>query len=63
MRKYGSLKVALILDNCPAHQNIPNIPNNVKLVFLPPNLTALHQPADQGMIAQLKLGYKFTLQY
>lgn len=30
------------------------------ITFFPPNLTAKHQPADQGMIAILKKGYKLT---
>ena len=30
-------------------------------MFFPPSLTARHQPADQGMIACLKLGYKLKL--
>ena len=30
----------------------------LKIVFLPPNVTNKHQPADMGMIASLKVGYK-----
>ena len=52
--------VILLLDNCPAHK-VEVIGFNGKylhLVFLPPNLTSWHQPADMGIIQSLKTGYK-----
>ena len=36
-------------------------PSWLKIIFLPPNLTAHCQPADQGMISSLKAGYKCTM--
>lgn len=62
-RKNGERKCILILDNCPAHHGIDEkqIAPFIILKFLPPKLTALHQPADQGMIALIKLGYKTTM--
>ena len=62
-KKHGENKVILLLDNFPAHVGIndASIPKNVILMFFPPSLTARHQPADQGMIACLKLGYKLKL--
>ena len=62
-KRFGNNKVVLLLDNCPAHVGIENnvIPSNIIIVFLPANMTALYQPADQGMIAILKLGYKHEM--
>ena len=49
----------LILDNCTAHQiDMSLLPPNLTIMFLPPNVTSRHQPADMGMIAALKAGYK-----
>ncbi|XP_063598617.1 tigger transposable element-derived protein 6-like [Penaeus indicus] len=39
-------KIALIIDNCPAHPTVSNL-TNVQLVFLPPNTTSILQPMDQ----------------
>ena len=35
-------KIALIIDNCPAHPSISNL-TNVQIVFLPPNTTSILQ--------------------
>ena len=53
-------KVALIIDNCPAHPIIENL-SHVKLVFLPPNTTSVSQPMDQGVIRCLKAHYRKRL--
>jgi hypothetical protein len=37
------------------------LPKMLRIIFFPPNLTSRHQPADMGMIASLKVGYKFYL--
>ena len=50
-------KVALIIDNCPAHPTI-NYLKSIKLIFLPPNTTSKLQPIDQGVIRSLKAYYK-----
>ena len=42
-------KIALIIDNCPAHPKIPGL-QAVDLVFLPPNTTSKTQPRDQGIV-------------
>ena len=42
-------KVALIIDNCPAHPVIENL-KSITLYFLPPNTTSALQPMDQGVI-------------
>lgn len=51
-------KIALILDNCPAHPNVSSKLSNVNLFFLPPNTTSKLQPMDQGVIKNLKLHYR-----
>ncbi|XP_063598620.1 tigger transposable element-derived protein 6-like [Penaeus indicus] len=50
-------KIALIIDNCPAHPTVSNL-TNVQLVFLPPNTTSILQPMDQGVIRSLKAYYR-----
>ena len=50
-------KIALIIDNCPAHPSISNL-TNVQIVFLPPNTTSILQPMDQGVIRSLKAHYR-----
>ena len=50
-------KVALIIDNCPAHPKIQGL-KAVTLIFLPPNTTSRTQPMDQGVIRSLKHHYR-----
>ena len=38
-------KIALVIDNCPAHSTIADL-SNVKLIFLPPNTTSVSQPMN-----------------
>ena len=49
-------KIALIIDNCPAHPTIADL-SNVKLIFLHPSMTSVSQPMDQGVIKCLKAFY------
>ena len=51
-------KVAMLVDNCPAHSNIQSRLKAITLVFLPPNTTSKSQPCDQGIIQNLKLYYR-----
>ena len=62
-KHFGTQKCVLILDNWPAHKDLNkgDIPEFTILKFLPPNGTSRYQPADQGIIAMFKLGYKLTL--
>ena len=57
-----SRKVALLIDNCPAHPEIKNL-TNINLIFLPPNTTSLLQPVDQGVIRSLKAHYRKKVVY
>ena len=59
----------LLLDNCTAHKELNDptyrlanrIPDELIIIFLPPNTTSKLQPADMGIIACLKVGYKITM--
>ena len=53
-------KIALIIDNCPAHPTIADL-SNVKLIFVPSNTTSVSQPMDQGVIKCLKAFYRRRL--
>lgn len=53
-------KIALIIDNCPAHPTIDGL-KAVELIFLPPNTTSKTQPMDQGVIRSLKAFYRHSL--
>jgi hypothetical protein len=58
-QKWGDTHCILILDNCTAHKiDEALLPTWLHLIFLPPNMTSNFQPADMGMIASLKIGYK-----
>jgi len=60
LEKHGDVPFIIILDGCKAHEGIPSseLPEKCHFIFLPPNLTSRHQPADLGMISTLKVGYK-----
>ncbi|XP_018396043.1 PREDICTED: jerky protein homolog-like [Cyphomyrmex costatus] len=54
-------KVLLILDNAPSHPSedqLNSVNENFKVVFLSPNVTAILQPMDQGIIEQTKRNYR-----
>ena len=57
-------RAVLVLDNCSAHPNAEDLVSDDKKIFveyLPPNVTALIQPMDQGVLKALKLHYKRKL--
>lgn len=57
-------KVLLIIDNAPTHPDIDilnKIDEDFSVMFLPPNVTALLQPMDQGVIAKTKRVYRKEL--
>lgn len=45
-------KILLLIDNCTAHNNLPEL-GNVRVEFLPPNTTSCLQPLDQGVIKKV----------
>ena len=57
-------KAVLVLDNCPAHPNEEDLisdDGNIITLYLPPNVTSLIQPMDQGVLVGLKHRYKKIL--
>lgn len=61
-KKNLSFKVLLLIDNATCHPEI-NHPN-IKVVFIPPNTTALIQPMDQGYISAFKsIFLRHTFEY
>ncbi|XP_014451818.1 tigger transposable element-derived protein 4 [Alligator mississippiensis] len=54
-------RVALIVDNCPAHPASISGLKAVQVVFLPPNTTSHSQPMDSGVIKTFKAHYRRLL--
>ena len=51
----------LFLDNCNAHSNDEELVSddgNIIAKFFPPNVTALIQPMDQGLLESIKRVYR-----
>ncbi len=46
-------QIFMFLDNCSVDNDVP-LMSNVKVLFLPPNMTSALQPLDQGIIQNLK---------
>ena len=54
-------KAVLVLDNCSAHPGEDNlVSDDGKIIakFLPPNVTSLIQPMDQGVLVSIKRRYR-----
>ena len=49
--------ILLLVDNAPSHM-VDAEYSNIKIVFLPANMTAELQPLDQGIIRVVKLSYR-----
>uniref|UniRef100_A0A1B6LQW8 DDE-1 domain-containing protein n=2 Tax=Graphocephala atropunctata TaxID=36148 RepID=A0A1B6LQW8_9HEMI len=60
--KYNGLpmKAVLLIDNAPSHPSVDQllVKDNISVKFLPPNVTALVQPMDQGVLEKMKKVYK-----
>ncbi|KAJ4430620.1 hypothetical protein ANN_19209, partial [Periplaneta americana] len=55
-------KILLLISNALSHLvNLDDLHENVKVVFLPPNTTALIKPMDQGVIATYNAGLLINL--
>lgn len=62
VRRFTSRPVALVMDNCGPHGTDLNDPQEqVNILTLPPNCTAIHQPMDLGIIGAWKLRYRRLL--
>lgn len=62
--KLLSPRVLLVLDNAPsdpAASTLVSEDGNITCLFLPPNVTSLLQPMDQGVLENLKRRYKKEL--
>ena len=58
---YDRIRAVVLLDNAPAHPSKEKLVahnGKIRVMFLPPNTTALIQPMDQGVIHAVKLGYR-----
>lgn len=53
-------KILLIIDNCSAHNNLPQL-SNIRIMYLPPHCTAVLQPLDLGVIQNAKVHYRKSL--
>lgn len=54
-------KVLLLLDNAPSHpsaETLNSLDPDFQVMYLPPNVTSLIQPMDQGVIEKLKRMYR-----
>ncbi len=57
-------KAVLVLDNAPSHPAASTLisdDKNIKCLYLPPNVTSLVQPMDQGVLENVKRRYKRQL--
>lgn len=55
--KKQNRKIIVFVDNAPSHK-LSKEYSNVRIEFLPPNLTSVIQPMDQGVISQVKRSYR-----
>lgn len=56
------VKAVLLLDNAPSHPNEEELHSgDIRALFLPPNVTSLIQPMDQGILQSLKKKYRRLL--
>lgn len=58
------IKAILFIDNAPSHPNETELKSpdgNIFVSFLPPNITSLLQPMDQGVIETMKRHYRREL--
>lgn len=55
-------KALLLLDNAPTHPDADELRDgDIRAMFLPPNVTAVCQPMDQGVLETLKRNYRRKL--
>jgi len=58
--KAANRYILLFVDNCTAHVSVSSL-TNTRLILFPPNCTSKLQPADQGIIQNLKVQYRQTM--
>ena len=60
--KRTASKVLLIMDNCGPHgTELIDPDGQVDVLFLPPNVTSVFHPMDNGVVAMLKKNYRYKL--
>ena len=58
LKHCGDVTFIILIHNCTSYiMDLSQLPNNLNILFLPPNVTNLHQPTYIWMIAALKFGY------
>lgn len=58
-------KALLLMDNCSAHHCRDKLVSDdglIETIFLPPNVTSIAQPMDQGVIQNIKLLFRRKLE-
>ena len=56
------LRALLLIDNAPSHPSeMQLVSGDIKAIFLPPNVTSILQPMDQGVLQNIKLNYRKML--
>lgn len=70
MPRWKGEKVVLLIDNFSAHEsglkfvNADDSQKDVRVIFLPVNVTSVCLPLDQGIIRSLKAHYRhYSVQY
>jgi hypothetical protein len=63
LKENGDVPAILLLDNFSGQTNLDksSLPRNLEIMYFPENVTNKHQPADMGIIASLKVGYKISM--
>ena len=62
VRNWTEEPAVLLLDNCAGHDpDIADPLGQVEVIYLPPNVTSVYQPLDQGVIASQKACYRKLL--
>ncbi|XP_046684931.1 jerky protein homolog-like, partial [Homalodisca vitripennis] len=55
-------RALLLIDNAPSHpDDLELVIGDIKAIFLPPNVTSIIQPMDQGVLQALKQNYRKKL--
>lgn len=56
------LRALLLIDNAPSHpEEMQLVCGDIKAIFLPPNVTSILQPMDQGVLQAIKQNYRKML--
>ena len=59
-KTHGDVCELLLLDNCSSHKGLDDnrMTKKFVIIFFPPNVTNENQPADMGIVAAMKVGYR-----